>query len=385
MEALKRRQEKELEKIMERETAMASLHEKIARAEKEEYKKKKQHEKAVAAAKVEAEKKNKARAAAKKQDQADEVARKKEIERKEAHFTEKMNKLAAEEKKRLEKEARQKDLERKEKMEEYKRKTASLIQAQADVAETNRLDMIEREQRVQEQIREKKELKRIEVADARARAKVRIDAALEKYHQKELQKKLDFDERQRKAEILAKETAIIERKKNKETIEIREKNNKVRYDRLVQAFYTRADHRQEVVEKMKSKEGGFDQIQARRSQEISMQRFAAELKLQETQEHVERTARKNEFKRLQTLKRIEDMDNRYETIQGRKADLMMKYRSEQKRSLTRKHQIADAMELMKVTGDTKILDRIFADGKSSQGDKDKGGDDEEVEEKKEKA
>lgn len=386
MEALKRRQEKELEKIMERESAMANLHEKIARAEAEEFKKKKQHEKAVAAAKVEAEKKAKQRAAAKKQEEADEAARKKELKRKEDQFTEKMNKLAALEQKRLEKEARQKDRERKEKMEEYKAKTAALIQAQADLAEKNRLHMLEREQRVQEQIAEKKERKRIEVAEARARAKERIDAALEKHHELHEQKKKDFDERQKKAEILAKQNAIQERIHNKEIIEAREKKNKVRYDRLVQAFYTRADHRQEIVNGMNAKEGGYEKIQERRAQEIAMQRFAADLKLQETHEHVERTARKNEFKRLQTLKRIEDMDIRYQSIQDRKKDLMLKYRAEQKNSLTRKHQIADAMELMKVTGDTKILDRIFAQGKSSDaGDKEKGDDGDEAEGKDAKA
>ena len=47
MEALKRRQEAELEKIMEREAAMAELHQKIARAEAEEYKKHKQHGRAL--------------------------------------------------------------------------------------------------------------------------------------------------------------------------------------------------------------------------------------------------------------------------------------------------------------------------------------------------
>jgi hypothetical protein len=43
--------------------------------------------------------------------------------------------------------------------------------------------------------------------------------------------------------------------------------------------------------------------------------------------------------------------------------LPYRYRSEQKKSLIRKHEIADAMEDMRVTGDTRMLDKIFAQDK----------------------
>ena len=59
---------------------------------------------------------------------------------------------------------------------------------------------------------------------------------------------------------------------------------------------------------------------------------------------------------------------------------MDKYRAEQKRTLTRKHEIADAMETMRVTGDTKLLDRIFnSDKGNSTGQME--GDEEEKEDK----
>ena len=75
---------------MERESAMAELHQKIARAEAEEYKKHKQHLKAVAAARVEAEKKAKVLAAKKKQAEEEEKHRKKEIEKKALFSTEEL-------------------------------------------------------------------------------------------------------------------------------------------------------------------------------------------------------------------------------------------------------------------------------------------------------
>ena len=364
MEALKRRQEKELNKIMEREQAMAEMHAKTARLEAEEFKKQKAHEKAVAEAKAEKEKKDKQRAKERAQQEAEEEQRKKDIARKEAAFAEKLLKMQMEEAKRIEKEAKMKDLERKAKMEEYKRKTAELLQQQADLAEENRLQMLEREQRVQQQILDKKAAKAAEVADARARAKVRIDAALHKHHEMHEQKKIEFDAAQARAAVLLAEKEKAEKIALREALEAREKRNTTRYKRLVGSFQKRMEHRKEIQDHMNSKDGGYDRIQAERQQKIAMDKFANELKLSEKQENVQRTARQKEFKRLQTLKRIEDADRRYEEIVARKGDLMSKYRSEQKRSLTRKHNIADAMELMKVTGDTKILDKIFAEGKS---------------------
>ena len=380
MEALKRRQEAELEKIMEREAAMAELYQKIARAEAEEHKKHKQHLKAVAAAKVEAEKKAKALAAKKKQAEEEEKARKKEIEKKEAAFAEKMKKIQAQEAKRLEREAKERERERIEKMEEYRKKTEALVQQQADLAEKNRILMLEREERVQAQMQEKKERKRIEVAEARAKAKARIDAAIQSAIAIQDQKKADFYARQAKAEELARENAKLEKIRLKEGAEAREKKAKVAYDRLVGAYNKRADRRDDIVRRSESKQGGYEKMQMERLERIRKNKFIASIKVQDKIENVERTARVNEFKRLQTLQSIEEGDRRYEEIQSRKKDLMSKYRSEQKRTLTRKHEIADAMETMRVTGDTKLLDRIFNSNKDkSTGPAD--GDDEEKEER----
>jgi hypothetical protein len=324
MEALKRRQEAELEKIMERESALAELHKKIARAEKEEYKKKKQHEKAVLVARAEAEKKAKALAAKKKMAEEEEKVRRREIERKEAAFAEKMKKVQAEEKRRLEKEAKDRELERIQKKEEYARKTAALIQQQADLAEQNRVMMIEREERVQAQMAEKKEKKRLEVAEAKSRAKERIEAAIKKGASIQEAKKAEFYARQDKALVLAKEQAKENRIKMKETMEIRERKAKVAYDRLVGAYNNRMQKRQDIVDRRKSMEGGYERIQEERFKTITKNKFVASLKVQDKIDNVERTARVTEFKRLQTLKRIEDDDLRYCDAKEKKRELMMK-------------------------------------------------------------
>ena len=116
------------------------------------------------------------------------------------------------------------------------KKTEALIQQQADLAEKNRLIMLERETRVQAQMQEKKEQKRKEVAEARAKAKSRIDAAIKSAIAIQDQKKADFYARQAKAEELARENAKLEKVRVKEAMEARERKAKVAYDRLVGAM-----------------------------------------------------------------------------------------------------------------------------------------------------
>lgn len=382
MEALRRRQEKELNKIIEREQALVALHLKIKHAEEEEVRKKKAHEKHVQELRLEAEKKKKARAEELKRLEQEELEKKKELAKREAAFEEKRKRAAKREERRIMMEARARDRERAEKMEEYRKKTEALIEAQVELAEKNRIIMMEREARVQAQLNMKKEQKREEVAIAREKATKRIQEALEKHHELHEAKKRDFNERQRKAEILAKENHAIEIEKLKKQSEDREKKNKLRMARLIDAYRHRNEHRQSIIDRRKEKDSTFSKIQAQRDAQTAMLKFMTDLKLKDKLENVERTARMNEFKRLQTLKRIEDDDMRYENIQNGKRDLMRKYRMEEKRSLCRKHEIADAMDTMRVTGDFTLLDKIFAKNQKStkpgaaKADKDDGdGDD----------
>lgn len=83
----------------------------------------------------------------------------------------------------LMKQARERDEERKLKVEEARRKTELLLKAQEDVAEANRLKMMEREMRILGQLEAKKEAKKQEVQIQREAADKRIAEALEKYHE----------------------------------------------------------------------------------------------------------------------------------------------------------------------------------------------------------
>lgn len=351
---------------MEREQTMAQLQQKIKRAEEEEVKKKKLHEKKVAEMKIVEEKKRAARALELKRLEQEEAEKKREMERKEQAVQDKLNKARLAMERQLAKEARERDEERKRKVEEYKKKTEALLKLQADEAEQNRLTMIEREQRIMAQLEAKKEAKREEVAQQREKAAVRIAEALEKHHVLHEAKKEEFNKKQKEAEQRAKENAIVERERLKKQAQDRDKRNDVRLHRLIDAYKTRAEHRQSIVDRRNEKDSVYDKVREEREQQIAMMKFTSDLKLHDKLENVERVARMNEFKRLQTLQKIYSEDHKYEEMKNTRHELLNKHNEEAKTALIRKHEIADAMERMRMTNDFTLLDKLFASKKKDK-------------------
>eukprot|EP01036_Dinobryon_divergens_P024520 gene24520-32980_t len=359
MEALRRRQEKELSKIIEREQTMAALQLKIKKTEEEEIKKKKQHEKKVAELKIQEEKKRAQMEQEQKRLEAEEAEAKRQLARKEAEVEEKIKKNRLVMERQIAKEARMRDEERKMKMEEYKKKTEALIRAQEELAEQNKVKMIERETRIMNQLMEKKESKRQEMLESREKASKRIEEALEKHHELHEQKKLEFNQRTKEALQRAKANEIVERERLKKQAEEREKKNSIRIGRLVDAYKKRKEHRQEIVERRNEKDKVFDRIKEEREAQIAMLKFQTDLKLQDKVDNVERVARVNEFRRLQTMQKIQSQNMKYEEIQAKKSELIRRHNDETKHSLIRKHEIGDAMERMRLTNDFTLLDKLF--------------------------
>lgn len=367
IEALKRRQEKEISKIVEREQTLAELQQKIKRAEDEEIKRKKLHEKKVAEEKILAQKKHQARQAEQKRLEAEEAERKREIERKDAAVAEKLAKKRLEMEHQLAKEARMRDEERKRKVEESRQKTEALLKMQEDLAEKNRQSMMEREARILAQLEEKKQRKKEELAISREKAAIRIAEAIEKHHSLHEAKKAEFDRRQAEAELRAKEAEVAEREKLKKQSDARDRRNKMRLTRLIDAYKKRGEHRQEIVSRRQEKDSVYSIVQAERAAHIAMLKFQTDLKLRDKLDNVERVARQNEFKRLQTMQRIATTEERYEEIQAKKEQMLRKHMDESKAALCRKHEISDAMERMRMTNDFTLLDKLFSSKRGKRG------------------
>ena len=163
-----------------------------------------------------------------------------------------------------------------------------LFQIQEDLAEKNRLDMLEREQRIMAQLEAKKEAKREEVQQNREKADKRIEEAMEKHHLLHENKKIEFNKRAKEASDRAKEAAIVERERLKKQADDRDKRNNIRLNRLIDAYKGRKEVRDSIIEKRQEKDQVYDKVREERDQHIAMMKFTADLKLQDKLDNVER-------------------------------------------------------------------------------------------------
>jgi hypothetical protein len=366
MEAVKRRQEKELTKILSKEETMVELQQKLQKAEEEEVKKKKEHDKKVKEQKAIAEKKHAQRLNERAQKEREELEAAKVLQRKETDFERKKREMEEDRRRKLQKEALERDQERTRKMEEHRLKTEALIDAQFQLAEKNRQIMLEREAKVMAQLNDKKQRKAQEIIEKREKAKHRIDDALNKHHVLHEEKERLFHERE---EAAMKRANVVEQERLqriKNEADDRDRSNRLRMQRLQDAARLRKQHRDDVVQRRMEKDKTYDTICAQQGEETMQRKFYNQIRQQDKLDNVQRVNRMNEFHRLQTLKSILDADQRYERIQTEKLELLRRHREEVKHSLCRKHEIANAMDIMRETNDSSLLDQLFKDKKGKK-------------------
>ena len=207
----------------------------------------------------------------------------------------------------------------------------------------------------------------------REKAKRRIEEALHKHHDLHAEKERQFNEREEAAAKRAKALEMERLQRIKKESEDRDRRNRMRVQRLQDAARNRKEHREDIVRRRSEKDKTFDIIQQQRDEETRLRKFYNTIRQTDKLDNVERVNRMNEFRRLQTLQSIINADMRYEKIQEDKKALLQRHREEVKHSLCRKHEIANAMDIMRVTNDFSLLDQLFND--KSKKKRDKNGDD----------
>lgn len=366
LEALKKRQEAEIEKLIEKEKNIAELQLKIQRAEQEEKKRKIEHDRKVALQRQEEEKRKKAHELELKVIEEEEIRRIKEIKIKESKKERDMVKQRQKEEIQRKKKAIERDLESRRVVEERQQKTATVIQQQIELAERNRKKMIEKEEKVMKQLEEKKFVKKKEIETQKEEATKRIEAALQTYHQVQIQKKIDFDKKQEEVMQRTIEKEKEEEKLLRKRLEDNDKKESDRIRRLVENYRDRLRHRSSIIEYGNARANGYDKIRQEREQKIALLKFSTILKQEDRLDNVKKIQRMNEFRRLQIMKRIELDDMRYEQIISEKDEMLKKHLEEQRESMIRKHIVSETMEKMRVTNDFSLLSKLnFKDIKKS--------------------
>jgi hypothetical protein len=359
-QAMKRRQTKEIKRIVESESKMADLQKKLLRAEEEEAERKKEHAKRRQELKAQALEQKRSREAERKLRDEEELARRREMARKEAEFEIKKAKMERRAEKHRAKEAMERELERRNLLEQQMAKTQSILDKQIAVAEASRDKMESKAARVQAMMEKKKEDKHRAIEEQRTKAELRIKEVVDKNKKIQADRKAAFDQKQRDIEIAKKEKAEEDRLKViKMTAEreAKQQRQKMKFD---DAMQLNEDRKQRIQKQLNDREHFIHVVEEQRAEERFTTQLQHELALEDKRQNVERIKRMNEFMRLQTMNKIEDDDKRTEAIREQKNQLLEERRQMAHENFLRKMWVKEAMDQMKVTNKFIDIEEVLA-------------------------
>jgi len=279
--------------------------------------------------------------------------------KKENEFNKKMTLFKQQEDKKNIQLAKERDRNRLLVIEENKKKTDELINLQLEKLEKSRQIMLEKEKFVTTQLEKKKLSKSEELTKRRNEAAKRIFQALKTHHDIQINKKLQFDIKQKELSDKIKEKEQFNEHQLANQLVEKEKKERNRINRLIDSYKQRKQYRNTLSKRIQDKDEGFDRIQKERDLKVSMLKFQTTLKMEDKIDNVERINRQKEYQRLQLLKHLEDNDLKYENMLSEKEKMLQRHQDELKEALIRKHEITNTMELMRVTNDYTLLDKLF--------------------------
>mmetsp|Transcript_8067 Transcript_8067/g.20628 ORF Transcript_8067/g.20628 Transcript_8067/m.20628 type:complete len:516 (-) Transcript_8067:124-1671(-) len=368
LEVIRRRQQSELQRMVEAEQKMIEVQNKIVAAEEyavvlkvEHEKEKKKKEAALM------EKKNK-----REMDLLDKQQRQLQMRKDLAEAEAKRDAELIEREKVKYKEIAQQMLEsdniRRAKAEERQAKMAAMTKAFEDEADRNRQMMLVREKRLSDVLNEKVRKKKAEVEQNRVRAAKRIADALDRQKQIQQEKYDKFEQKQENAKLRAAEKREEEMIQIQKTIKQQEEASKLRAQRLEDAKGTMEDRKQSIIENRKKRDEQAGLIHIQRAKEMQLKMLETDLLKEDKQQNVQRIRRVEEFNRLQTLQKIQEDDDRSERIKDEKAFVREQQKNSAHEGFIRKQRVKEAMNEMRVTNKFVNIESILGgDKKKTRG------------------
>ncbi|GMI06510.1 hypothetical protein TrLO_g11817 [Triparma laevis f. longispina] len=359
-ESMKRRQEKEIKRIVANEKQMGELQRKLLKAENDDAIRKKEHAKRVAALKAQALEKKRARENEKKQRDEGELARRRELAKKEAEFEiakakreRKMEKVRA-------REAMEREMERRRLLEAQAAKTAGIMKQQERMAEDSRLKMEAKARKVQENQERKRESKHKEIEEARLKAEQKIHTVVAMNKKIQADKRKAFDNKQAEIARFKRENAEVVRKRTEEAAKKLADKHERQRQRQEEAQNKLFDRKQRIIKQLEDKEQFKYVVEAERAEEMAIRQLRMELKKEDKRQNVERIRRMDEFMRLQVKQKMEEDDSRTASIREQKSQLLFERRQMQHENFLRKTAVKEAMDQMKVTNKFIDIEEVLA-------------------------
>jgi hypothetical protein len=365
IEKMKLRQEKELEQMLQYEINRAKqqqdMEQRIQVGRKKEEVRKKQQEKRL-----------KLMAEERRLRELQKVAQEEAEEEKSRQMSKSMydreQEIIAEQKRRNEETARQlqeQEVEKRRKHQEHKMQVQQFFADQqtelrARLAELHHADKKKQDMILARQTEHKKKLqKKKEIVSQRIERNMQLASDVEE------KRKNDFLAAQAKSEALREEhmrKQDEERELKQQEIMLQEQRKRMI---LLQQMRLEEEKKAEMLNKFEEEEYHVEEVFAHREHEYGLVREKKKLNLQMKKDNVERVQRMQEYKRLNTLKKIEAVDDRTKNMVATRKDLIKQRRETAIKTRLQKDQINKVME--QVRTDAAKANKIIKMVMSGQG------------------
>lgn len=359
LERMKRRQEKEIESLIESETKMARLQQLHTERETLELKKAARLEAQKQKKKAEAAAAKRARELRRKAEEEAEVERRRDIASRASIQEKKFQQAQAQAEAEAQAQAQARELVRVQQAAEHRRQTQALIEAQERQTLLNRDRMLEREKEVAQKLEQVAKDKVAQAQESRARAQARLTQAQVQQTELGRARELAFHTKQH----LASQRALAQSKaQTQKQVQAKAKSaaaEKLRQSRVASARASQARRTAELVAKRESLERHLSEVYAARELERLKQNLVQSLESEAKSKQVERMNKQAEFHRLETLRKIQADDSRSRALKSKKHELIRVRKAFALESQRRKSEIAEAVEQMRVSNNWGAMDKLL--------------------------
>jgi len=246
-------------------------------------------------------------------------------------------------------ESRNREEERGRKAEEYRLQTAAILKSQQDAIMQRLSEMDEAEQVRSEMIIEQRKERRKQLSVKRKQVDKRISKNLRHAKEIERKRKDDFDlkqqqvhEQRSRLEMAAESERELARKQQKL---LERKRQMV----LEEARYEEEMRKDELLARQEAMDENLLRIQAGQERERQLKKEVKKLNMQMKADNVERMKRINEYKRLETIRKLKEHEMRADQIEVKKTELLMQRKNASINAKIQKDNIVNAMEQVKIT------------------------------------
>lgn len=279
LEAMKRRQEKEMQQMVQHEVTRSELLAKqqakideLERRAQELLKQKAEHEAAWITKQREIE--------LQKLREEQEIEKEKRRIAEESHRKEKeLQMRREEEEKRRKKQAFLDDMERRKKTEEARKATEAILEAQAEEVRLKKLDMERKDQERLRRLEEERRMNEESNREKRKKADERIKSALQANQQLLEKKRKDYENKVAAVEARKREQEEWKRKDEQRKIEEEKRKERERQEKYAAAMETEEMRKLSIKQRAEEKERALAELYLRRKKEHDIKKVESEFEL----------------------------------------------------------------------------------------------------------